>query len=258
MNPIVEVEIAGAVGVVTLNRPEAMNALSIALRRAFAEEIARLDGDPSVRAIVVTGAGERAFSAGVDLKELASRPLAETLGDGGLPARNPALAVTSCRKPVIGAVNGVAATGGFELALACDMLIASPAARFADTHAHVGLAPIWGLSQRLSRQIGVARAKWMSFTGAFIDAQRALAWGLVVEVVAQDQLRPAALRLAADIALAEPGALAAYKGLIDRGYGLGLDKALALEHASANAFNAQAKPEEIGARIGGLIARNRS
>jgi enoyl-CoA hydratase len=115
------------------------------------------------------------------------------------PRSNPVRAVESCGKPVIGAVNGVAITGGFELALACDILIASENARFADTHALVGIMPGWGLSQKLQRIVGTARAREMSFSGRFINARTALDWGLVNEVVPHEDLLPRCLELANDI-----------------------------------------------------------
>src|SRR6202008_1726619 len=116
------------------------------------------------------------------------------------PALNPAQAVRACKKPVVGAINGVAITGGFEPALVCDVLICSPSARFADTHARVGIMPGWGLSQMLSRAIGPYRAKELSLTGNFLDAQTAYEWGLVTRVVEPAELMPAALKLAHEMA----------------------------------------------------------
>jgi len=131
------VDIKDQVALVTLNRPEAMNALSRALRAELHATLKRLDADPAVKVIVLTGAGERAFTAGLDLKELGSDPNGLRAANATEPSENPAWAVIACRKPVIGAINGVAITGGFEVALACDVLIASTKARFADTHARV-------------------------------------------------------------------------------------------------------------------------
>src|SRR4029450_4814672 len=142
------------VAVVTLNRPEAMNALSKALRAALQQAMVELDADPEVRVIVLTGAGERAFSAGLDLKELSTDPLGMGAANATDPAQNPARAGLACSKPIIGAINGVAITGGFEVALACDVLICSTNARFADTHARVGITPAWGLSQNRAAAVG--------------------------------------------------------------------------------------------------------
>ncbi len=127
------VEKAERIAVVTLNRPEAMNALSKALRHALYEAMVALDADPEVSVVILTGAGERAFTAGLDLKELGSDPAAMSAANAAAAQENPVKAIELCKKPVIGAINGVAITGGFELALACDILIASTSARFADT-----------------------------------------------------------------------------------------------------------------------------
>src|SRR3984885_16279493 len=205
------VERQDAVAVVTLNRPEAMNALSKALRAALRQALAELDADPSVKVIVLTGAGERAFTAGLDLKELSTDPLGMGAANAVDPAENPARAVLACSKPIVGAINGVAITGGFEVALACDVLICSTNARFADTHARVGITPGWGLSQKLSRTIGVYRAKELSLSGNFLDARTAYEWGLVNRVVEPDALMPAAMKLAADMASIPPETLCLYK-----------------------------------------------
>lgn len=211
----------------TLDRPRARNALSLALRREFVRTFAALAGEPDLRVVVLTGAGE-AFCAGLDLKELASSadPAAAVTP---APQDDPVLALERFPWPVIGAVNGAAITGGFELALACDVLLASTAARFADTHARIGVLPGWGLSQKLQRLVGIARAKELAFSGNFLDAQRAAAWGLVNRVVDPRDLLPQALQLAADMASALPEMLRAYKRLIDDGAALPLGEALALE-----------------------------
>ncbi|MGE5501382.1 MAG: enoyl-CoA hydratase, partial [Ignavibacteriales bacterium] len=164
------VEKEGAIAVVTLNRPEAMNAMSKAMRSELYKAMTALNDDPDVSVVILTGAGERAFTAGLDLKELGSDPKAMSAANAEGADENPVKAIETCRKPVIGAINGVAITGGFEVALACDVLIASENARFADTHARVGIMPGWGLSQKLSRLIGIYRAKELSLTGNFLDA----------------------------------------------------------------------------------------
>src|ERR1700712_1538324 len=161
------------VALVTLNRPEAANALSRAARAELAEVLATLDDDDGVGAIVITGAGERAFSAGLDLRELGSddNALAEVATDD--PRLNPAAAVDGCVTPVIGAINGVCVTGALAVALACAVLIGAKSARFSDTHWKVGILPLWGLSQRLARAIGPGRARAMSLSGRFVDAESA-------------------------------------------------------------------------------------
>ncbi len=253
---LVIVERDGPVAVVTLNRPEAMNALSGDLRAELARVMLDLNADNSVRAVVLTGAGTRAFTAGLDLKELGTDGLGAANADE--PAANPVKAVEQCRKPVIGAINGVAITGGFELALACDILIASDNARFADTHARVGIMPGWGLSQKLSRLIGISRAKELSLTGNFLDAQTACAWGLVNRVVSADDLLPAAKALAADVASADPAMIQAYKALIDEGYAASFGAALEIEQARSSARNGQVSGAEVERRRRTVMERGRA
>lgn len=190
----------GSVATVTMNRPKARNALSQELRRSLWKTMAELEADDTVAAIVLTGA-DPAFCAGLDLKELASTAGA-ALGETGAAGetssqRGPVPPLT---KPLIGAVNGVAITGGFEVALACDFLIASEKAAFADTHARMGIMPGWGLTVLLPEAVGFRRAKELSTTGNFLDAQTALDWGLVNHVVPHDECVPFAEKLAADIA----------------------------------------------------------
>jgi enoyl-CoA hydratase len=197
---LVLVEVDGPVATVTLNRPGARNALNGALRAALPATLRQLDERADVAAIVLTGA-DPAFCAGLDLKELAGGgdALRETGATGDAPRaqRGP---FPEMATPVIGAVNGVAITGGFELALACDFLVASDRARFADTHARVGIMPGWGLTVLLPEAVGIRRAKELSTTGNFLDANTALSWGLVNHVVRHEDLLPFARALAADIA----------------------------------------------------------
>ena len=251
------IERDGAVATVTLNRPQAMNAMSRLMRRELAETLAALDADDTVRAVVLTGAGTRAFTAGLDLKELGSDPAAMADATGTDPNANPCRAVERCRKPVVGAINGVAITGGFELALACDVLIAADTARFADTHARVGIMPGWGLSQKLSRLIGVYRAKELSLTGNFLDAATAERWGLVSRVVPAADLLAAATALARDMATIEPAFVAAYKALIDDGFAVTFGDGMALEHERSSSANAAVRPEAVAARREQVQARGR-
>jgi enoyl-CoA hydratase len=201
MSDVVLYEVAERVATVTLNRPEARNALSAEVRRALPQAMRRADEDPDVDVIILTGA-DPAFCAGLDLKELGSGehqldapPEPEPAPDRR-PTRGPFGPVA---KPVIGAVNGVAVTGGFELALQCSWLVASDRARFADTHARVGIQPGWGLTVLLAEAVGARRARELSATGNFLDAETALGWGLVNHVVPHDQLLAFCRRLAADI-----------------------------------------------------------
>jgi enoyl-CoA hydratase len=252
---LVEVEKDGAVAILTLNRPEAMNALSRALRDAIAQAVNAANADDDVRAIVMTGAGERAFTAGVDLKELGNPDLKPSADEP--PPLDPAEAMAACKKPIIGAINGVAVTGGFELALACDILIASTNARFADTHIRVGILPGWGLSQRLSRLIGVSRAKELSLTGNYIDAATALAWGLVNRVVSPEELMPAARKLAQDIASCDPKAAQRYKAMIDEGFALPFGEAMAFEKAASDDWMRGVGAADVERRREGILARGR-
>ncbi|MET0137629.1 MAG: enoyl-CoA hydratase-related protein, partial [Sphingobium sp.] len=149
-------------------------------------------------------------------------------------------------------------TGGFEVALACDILLASTNARFADTHARVGIMPGWGLSQKLSRIVGISRAKQLSFTGNFLDAETALAWGLISSIHAPEDLLPAAQKLARDMASIDPAMLKAYKALIDEGYAASFGDGLAIEHRISSAANAAVTPEEVEARRLAVQARGRT
>jgi enoyl-CoA hydratase len=194
----VELEVSDNVGTITLNRPETRNALSGEVTRLLDEAIVDLDRREEVRAIILTGA-DPAFCAGFDLRSLsaelhsvAERQRTSTLTHVGLmPAHE---------TPIIGAINGAAVTGGLELAMSCDFLIASVRARFADTHARVGVVPGGGMSIRLPQLIGLDRARRMSFTGDFIDAHTAYEWGLVVEVVPHEDLMDRAREIASSIA----------------------------------------------------------
>ena len=246
----------GPVAIVTLNRPQAMNALSQALRRDLARVFRELEAETQVRAIVLTGAGTRAFTAGLDLKELGQQGLGAANAEG--PDDNPVKAIEQTGKPVIGAINGVAITGGFEVALACDVLIGSENARFADTHARVGIMPGWGLSQKLSRLIGPYRARELSLSGNFLDAATAERWGLLNRVVSAEELVAAAVKLAHDMASIAPGFSRGYKKLINDGYDLPFGQAMALEAERSTAANSQVSAAEVEAARGAVQARGRS
>jgi enoyl-CoA hydratase len=240
----------------TLNRPKAMNALSHALRRELVQAINALAADPDVRVLVLTGAGP-AFCAGLDLKELGAGASGNVLELENLEL-NPVAALARFPGPVIGAINGVAITGGFELALACDVLIASDKARFADTHARVGVIPFWGLSQKLSRIMGAGRAKELSFTGDFLDAQRAEHWGVVGRVVAHEQLLAQAIAMAESMLSTVPETLLAYKRLIDDGLALPYGEALALEQHRALAAMDSTDPAALEQRRHAVRARGQA
>jgi enoyl-CoA hydratase len=241
--PVLEIERDGGVATLTLNRPSAMNALSRELRAALADAFATLAYDPEARVAIVTGAG-RAFCAGLDLKEL-GRGEGPVGGSGRAPEPDILKAMQAFPGPIIGAINGVAVTGGFELALACDVLIASTEARFADTHARVGIMPGWGLSQKLSRAIGIYRAKELSLTGNYLDAKTAEAWGLVNRVVAPDDLLPAARKLAADMLSVPDAALREYKRIIDDGFAEAFGPAMSLEQKRSREWGRSVKPANV-------------
>ncbi len=251
--PVIRVDIDTEVALVTLNRPQAMNALSRELRTAIAETFERLEADPTVRVVILTGAG-KAFCAGLDLKELGQ---GRDTVQGTVETKDPVTSIARFSGPIIGAINGVAITGGFEVALACDVLIASTNARFADTHARVGIVPGWGLSQKLSRMIGISRAKELAFTGNFLDAATAHSWGLVNHVVAADELLPLARKLAGDMAGIDPAFLGLYKHLIDDGYAQAFGEGLALEAQRSSAANSAVAPEEVEARRAAVQERGR-
>lgn len=254
---VLRVERSDNIATVTLNRPEAMNALSRQMRSELFHAMQALDADPSVHVVILTGAGPRAFTAGLDLKELGTDPSAMGAANADHGEDNPVKAIELCRKPVIGAINGVAITGGFEVALACDVLIASTQAKFADTHARVGIMPGWGLSQKLSRLIGIYRAKEMSLTGNFLDATTAAEWGLVNRVVAPDALMSQAMALAADMATVPLDMLTRYKQIIDDGFAQSLHNGLAIEHERSSASNRNVTAESIEARRQGVQNRGR-
>jgi len=247
------VEKSDAVAQVTLNRPAAMNALSRELRQAVTQAFRDLAQDAEVRVVILTGAG-RAFCAGLDLVELGSR---EGQPLGAFSDADMLAAIRGFPGPVIGAVNGFAITGGFEVALACDFLVASSEARFADTHARVGILPGWGLSQKLPRLIGIGRAKELAFTGNFIDAGQALAWGLVNRVVPPAELLPACRQLAADMLSCEPASLRGYKQLIDAGFATTYEEGLRLEARVSREHAKAITPEMVAKRRGAVQERGR-
>jgi enoyl-CoA hydratase len=190
---VVLYEVSERIATVTIHRPEVRNALNAAVRAALPEALQRAEDDDEVDVVILTGA-DPAFSAGLDLKELGSSPR-------GPAADSPVVRkpFPDISKPVIGAVNGVAVTGGFELALNCSFLVASERARFADTHARVGVMPGWGLTVLLPQAVGVRKAREMSTTGNYLSAQEALAFGLVNHVVPHEELLPFTRSLATDI-----------------------------------------------------------
>jgi enoyl-CoA hydratase len=250
---VLRVDQEGELATVTLDRPEAMNALSAELVDAITEAFQTLGGAGEARVVILTGAG-RAFSAGVDLKEL---------GGGNRPrSRHSAAemidAVRGFPGPVIAAVNGFAITGGFELALMADFIVASRAARFADTHARVGILPGWGLSQKLPRLIGIARAKELSFTGNYLTAEQALAWGLVNRVTEPEELLPTCRELADDMLSCVPETLRGYKRLIDDGFAMPYGEALLYESRASAEHMRSITPDMVAGRRERIQKRGRA
>lgn len=247
-------EADGGIAAITLNRPHARNALSTALQRDLVAAFDRASGDNDVRVVILTGAGN-AFCAGVDLKEFGQL-------DGNADARHAETAwdaMSRCAKPIIGAVNGPAITGGFEIALACDVLIAGENARFADTHGRVGVLPGAGLSQRLPRAIGIYRAKYLSLTGNFLSAQTAGEWGLVSHVVPDDALLTTAREIATDMLGLVPHMLPGVKSMIDDGFDLPFGEAMPMEAKRARAQMKNMKPQKAAsAAFAGVRERGRA
>jgi enoyl-CoA hydratase/carnithine racemase len=230
---VVLVAIADGVATITLNRPEALNAITAEMLDRLGAALDAVAVDDSVQVVVLTGAG-RAFSAGVDLKALGTRPMT----DGGvgdildLPARAVIQRLTTIPKVVIAKVNGFCFTGALELALGCDLVVAATEAKFGDTHAKFGLRPTWGMSQRLIRAVGVARARDLSYTARTFTGAEAAAWGLAARAVPLAELDAEVTALAASISANSTGSLAAYKDLYRAALDLGQSDGLAYEAAT--------------------------
>ena len=265
------VDRADRIATVTLNRPEVRNALSVELIAALRAAMRELEADDDVDVVVLTGA-DPAFCAGLDLKQLGSSGanLSASSGDassGDASSADEGSADEGARswfpwppltKPVIGAVNGVAVTGGLELALHCDLLIASDRARFADTHARVGILPGWGLSVLLPLAVGRGTARRMSLTGDYLSAADALRTGLVTEVVPHDRLLPAARGVAAAIAGNDQPAvrrlLRSYRDIEAELVGDGPG----VEARTSQEWRAGFDPAEVENRRAGVLARGRA
>lgn len=220
----------GDVRLIAFNRPAARNALSNAMKKAFVEALGRAGDDDNILAVIVTGAGA-CFSAGADIKELRA----------GVPILrpNPAESLRAFGKPVIAAVDGPCATGALEVALSCSFILASSRARFADTHAKVGLIAGWGMSALLPRAIGRRRANQMMSTGAFIDARTAYEWGLVNEIVEGDVVARA-VEVARAIAANPAVSVQMQIQAMAEGEGETLTRALEIENRLKEAWRAAA------------------
>lgn len=241
MNNLVLVEKKGSSALVTLNRPKKMNALSPSLLKEFVEVFEELENDEKFSAVILTGSGS-AFCGGADL-EILSKGGPESYPKELMQRMLETIPVFS--RPVIGAVNGMAATGGFEVALMCDVLVACENTEFVDTHARVGLLPGWGLSQRLQRIVGINRARDLMFTGKRLSAQEALNWGLVSRLVASENLITTCEQMADDIANSERRTLINYKRLVNKGAEMSLDEALNLEMTASKEHSSKISASEI-------------
>jgi len=217
---------ADGVAVVWLDRPEVLNALDYATLGELVDVLEQLDVDPAVRCVVITGAGDRAFAAGADIKEMAdATPV--TLSVANNFARWERL--KRVRVPLIAAVRGFALGGGCELAMACDMVVAADDAVFGQPEIKIGIMPGAGGTQRLTRALGKAKAMEMILTGRNMSASEAEARGLVSRVVAREETLPAALALAAEVASMPPLAVRAAKEAVNRAYELSLEAGLEFE-----------------------------
>ncbi len=241
----------GLVRVLAMNRPEARNALNTELIEALYAALGDADGDPSVRAVVLTGV-DPAFCAGVDLKE------AQRLGTAyfeQFQTQSCIRKTAQMHKPIIGAINGPVFTGGLEMALGCDFLIASQRAVFADTHARVGILPGGGMTARLPQLVGRAMARRLSMTGEVVDAARAERIGLVTEVVPHDRLLARAVELAGQIAEVPAPIMAGLKEIYVTGSAAVTDPALAAEQDIAGAQ--ELDRDGLGDRYTEISERNR-
>lgn len=235
------VERDGPIAWVTMNRPHKRNAINIALRTALVEALAQADADPRIRCLVLTGAGGT-FSAGVDLTETLDRGQIKT--DAPVPAE----VLRSISTPVIAAVSGPCYTGGLEIALSCTFILADRSARFADTHASIGLMPGWGGSALLPESIGTQAALQMMLSGEPIDGDTAARIGLANEVLDDGQLHQRASHVAHAIADSDPSAVSTVLGMLKSGVGKSLEDRLRIENQTKASFTPRL--EDVAARFG--------
>jgi enoyl-CoA hydratase len=229
------------IATITLNRPEALNAWSKELAQEFLGAMEDARSDESIKVVIITGAGEKAFSAGADIKAMKGMTAlkARELSNMGYEICN---AIETIEKPVIAAINGYALGGGMEVSMACDFRVASDKARMGQTEINIGLIPGWGGTQRLTRLVGKARAKELVYTGKIIDASTAHQWGLVNMVVTATELMTAVKQFAQELAGKAPVAVKVAKALIEKGAEIDLESALALEREG---FGVVASSEDL-------------
>lgn len=237
----------GAVGLIRLNRPKAMNALNMTLLSALMDSIEDFDMDDDIGAIVITG-NDKAFAAGADIKQMATASAVEMLKSKFIPTFDRIQAV---RKPVIAAVSGWCLGGGSELALSCDMIIASETAKFGQPEINLGVIPGAGGTQRLARAVGKVIAMEMVLNNRTLSAAEALSYGLVNSVTPLDKYLEVALDLAREIAARAPLAIQLGKSAINQAYELSLSEGLAAERQAFNfLFATEDQKEGMAAFIG--------
>ncbi len=229
--PIVLLEVRGAVGLITLNRPEALNALNTELMDALTDALRRCENDPAVGCMVLTGTG-RAFAAGADIKEMADKTYADAYSEDFI-TRNWEEA-TRCRKPVIAAVNGLALGGGCELAMMCDFILCADTAKFGQPEVRVGVMPGAGGTQRLSRSIGKSKAMEMCLTGRMMLADEAERCGLVSRIIPANELIDEAIRVAAQIAELSRPTIMMTKEALNRSFEVPLSEGVRFERRLAH------------------------
>ncbi|HXX87166.1 MAG TPA: enoyl-CoA hydratase-related protein [Candidatus Acidoferrum sp.] len=229
------------IATITLNRPEALNAFSKESVEEVLQALEDAKNDEKTRVIVVTGAGEKAFSAGADIKAMAGMNALKAR-ELSLMGEKLCLAFENFEKPVIAALNGYALGGGLEVAMSCDLRIASENARVGQTEVNIGLIPGWGGTQRLTRLVGATKAKELVFTGRIIDAKMAEQLGILNMVVPADKFKETVRQFALDLAAKPPVAIKVAKALINKGADIGLDSAIALEREG---FGVVASTEDL-------------
>jgi enoyl-CoA hydratase len=229
------------IATITLNRPEALNAFSKELVQEVLQAVEDIKADETIRTVVLTGTGEKAFSAGADIKAMK--------GMNALKARELSLmgeklcsTFENLEKPVIAAINGYALGGGLEVAMSCDIRIASENAKMGQTEINIGLIPGWGGTQRLTRLIGATKAKELIYTGKLIDAKTAEQLGIINMTVPADKFKETIKQFASELAQKAPVALKVAKALINKGSEISLDAALALEREG---FGVVASTEDL-------------
>jgi enoyl-CoA hydratase len=256
--PVVLVTKAGGIATVTLNRPAKLNALNRDLRSSFCRVMQELRDDPEAQVVIITGAG-RAFCAGLDLRELG----AEGSGASGAVVRDTTTVsfitvIEDMKVPVIAAVNGFAVTGGFEMVLACDMVVAAEDAQFADTHARVGVMPGGGMTARLPRAIGIRKAKELSLTGNYLGAREAERMGLVNRVVASGEALKEAQAIAAQILTANQPIVRQLKQLYELTTRATLEDAIRIEQEYFRAYNSSSKLTDFDRQREAVMERGRA